>query len=600
MTRWILTGLTLAAAAAAARADVYTVGPGGTHSTIQSAIDTAVASGGLDEIHVATGRWRERIRLVFGEGQSVRLSGGWVDGFSRQVAPDPGDPGNPSLNSVLDGEGVGPVVSIQADGFVSVQGFTITGGNGGSVTGGGLRIHAAGFGAVEVHGNVIWENQLSMPDGATGGGLMARAVDSAHLSLRQNHFLRNSVTAAGDGVADSGGADVFARDNAFVEVNENRFVGNVVRADGEATYAALAVEIQGDARGHVDDNVARDNRAVSKSGLAYSAFRLGAAALGLPGRPRLVARRNEIVGNVIESPRGQQVELHATVGGTLELTDSVVAGGSGGGIIANARDEGAMYLVNLTVADHPAYGLAAGSGVHVTNTILFGNGVDLQGDPIQSHNLIGVDPLFVAAGNYHLSLGSPAVDAGLNSATGLGPSDIDREARIQGRRVDIGADETTDHGVPEPLCTVLLPEIVIPHSFPICRCVSDPGLRMARCGALTPDLFLVFRVPLRWQDGEEIPATWTIHPWTPVAGPYAMSAEARIDGKWVPQEWLGPTAKTLGEGKLLVEPFSLELPAAGRTTVRTTVKYLRPGQKGFSTVAVEVALPDPSERPSPK
>ena len=57
---------------------------------------------------------------------------------------------------------------------------------------------------------------------------------------------------------------------------------------------------------------------------------------------------------------------------------------------------------------------------------------------------INVDPLFVdpAMGDYHLSAGSPCIDAGDPNFVALpGETDIDGEARVQGAAVDLGSDE---------------------------------------------------------------------------------------------------------------------------------------------------------------
>jgi hypothetical protein len=54
----------------------------------------------------------------------------------------------------------------------------------------------------------------------------------------------------------------------------------------------------------------------------------------------------------------------------------------------------------------------------------------------------GEDPLLGGPGGYHLSPGSPAMDAGLGDSPAYpGETDIDGEPRVAGARVDVGADE---------------------------------------------------------------------------------------------------------------------------------------------------------------
>jgi hypothetical protein len=72
-----------------------------------------------------------------------------------------------------------------------------------------------------------------------------------------------------------------------------------------------------------------------------------------------------------------------------------------------------------------------------------------------------------------------------------------------------------------------------------------------------------------------------------------MEMAVRVGKEWSSQKWLGPTAKGLEDGKLVVEPFVLKLAEPGRTLLRTTVKYLRLGDKEPTVGQVDVLLPDP-------
>ena len=82
---------------------------------IQSAIDAATAG---DEIWVAHGIYEENLSITKG----ITLSGGWDDGFTERT---PGD-------SVIDGQGLGRAISITcaiSDTVVTIDGFTVEGGN---------------------------------------------------------------------------------------------------------------------------------------------------------------------------------------------------------------------------------------------------------------------------------------------------------------------------------------------------------------------------------------------------------------------------------------------------------------------------------------
>jgi hypothetical protein len=108
-----------------------------------------------------------------------------------------------------------------------------------------------------------------------------------------------------------------------------------------------------------------------------------------------------------------------------------------------------------------------------------------------------------------------------------------------------------------------------------------------------PEMFMVPRISLRPRfPGGPVPADWTIHPWLPLNGPYTMQMEVLIDGKWQPQVWYGPTARSLGEGKLVVEPFQTELSPEGPTALRTRILYRRGNQKAPAVGILEVLVPE--------
>lgn len=191
------------------------------------------------------------------------------------------------------------------------------------------------------------------------------------------------------------------------------------------------------------------------------------------------------IGYQLAAVGGQLYNLSSSV--TLMnclVTDGYATAGAGGGILNNASK---LSITNCTIANNSSTVAAAGvdaigvgGGVSIYNSILWGNtanGVqdeaaqvrrdattslavnysDVQGltGALGGVGNIGGNPLFVGAGDYHLSAFSPCISAGLNAAVpaDIGdldldgntleqtPYDLDGNPRIIGRRVDMGAYE---------------------------------------------------------------------------------------------------------------------------------------------------------------
>ncbi|HSD85767.1 MAG TPA: choice-of-anchor Q domain-containing protein, partial [Anaerolineae bacterium] len=114
------------------------------------------------------------------------------------------------------------------------------------------------------------------------------------------------------------------------------------------------------------------------------------------------------------------------------------------------NDNGVLTLTQVTVANNVGGAGLSGGGTanYVYNTIIWGNG-NTSTPPIggsgcnidqAGHFGVNTNPLFSGAGaaeNYHLGVGSPAIDA---CASGL-PRDLDNVARPFGPQFDMGAYE---------------------------------------------------------------------------------------------------------------------------------------------------------------
>jgi PKD repeat protein len=108
---------------------------------------------------------------------------------------------------------------------------------------------------------------------------------------------------------------------------------------------------------------------------------------------------------------------------------------------------GATTVVNSTIADNCGTGVLAGAG-NLHDTIVFGNDPDIDTNVSEQRStLVGVDPGFVGAGDYHLSASSPAIDQGDESLLPAGLDvDGDGDPRVLAggsvpAALDIGWDE---------------------------------------------------------------------------------------------------------------------------------------------------------------
>lgn len=160
----------------------------------------------------------------------------------------------------------------------------------------------------------------------------------------------------------------------------------------------------------------------------------------------------------------------------IDIENTLFSNNSGDAVFT-LNAVGGLSLLNCTVANNSANGiqLSDSSTVTLQNTILYNpgyaeyqalsndvafnsNGGNLIGDnsldglihPTDKQNL---DPLFVGPGDYHLTAGSPCVDAGNNDSV-TAALDLDGSPRIQGLRVDMGAYES-------PFTTISSKEVLV-------------------------------------------------------------------------------------------------------------------------------------------
>jgi hypothetical protein len=620
-------------------AATFRVGPGGTHATIQAALDDAAGREENVEIRVAAGTYHERLRVgPVEKGRELLLLGGWDSGFARREI----DP----TRTTIDGGGVAPVVTVPNldTGMLTIVSFTITGGHqppSGAAAAGGVHARLAGDGVMALSRLLVRENRLEYKEGVTGGavqlfieggakaylensvirdnhtrapgatagGLSVHVYGTGHFDMDGNHLTDNAAIATTD-VASSGGADIFAGDDARVWVTDNTFYGNAATGVTEAVNAALGLVVQGSVLATVRDNTFMGNRTTAASGHSHSAVSLHAQRQeGSKGRARIDVLRNWFRHNTANNEGSPQAWVNAHAA-DIYFHDSAIVTGSGVGLEASADKPGRTYLTNLTVSRNDGAGIRArGEGsVFVSNSIVFGNGSDELPASVTATTNLHADPLFLdSPADFHLRPGSQAIDAGTNEPPGgLGTNDLDDLLRIQNDRVDIGAHESRPGGKPPRLgrgCSLRLSGPYGAYQLAdtnACTCVTNDVLRAFRCGFLTGDFLLDLNLPALWKEGDAVEATWSLQPWRSELDPtFQISAAALIDGKWVPQK-PGKNKGKLELDQLTKATLPLRLPATGSTVVRTSIAYQRKGQAEPTQLQIDLVMPDPAVLPPGK
>ena len=157
-----------------------------------------------------------------------------------------------------------------------------------------------------------------------------------------------------------------------------------------------------------------------------------------------------VVDNLVvgASAENAGISLSQTTGTSLFATvvNNTIANNYGG--LEATGDAIHGEVANNIVSGNTAFGISIDPATAATltnrNNLVFGNGMESF---TPGPETIALDPHFVGNGDYHLQAGSPAIDAGDDSAVpGDLTTDLDGSPRIQGSHVNLGAYEA----VPEP------------------------------------------------------------------------------------------------------------------------------------------------------
>ena len=479
-------------------AATFTVGPGGTYTTLQAAIDAAIDAGGDNEIKIQQGFYFQAAKVESDLSGTLIISGGWFSFFRQQTM-------EPSL-TVFNGNGISRVLEINlSGGDLRFEYLSFVGGFA-EETGGGLEFEASNDAALSFVSCLFTNNRAGFKDGSSpfssASAIHAVIEDQAGLSLERCAFRANETIAVVGGI---GAVEVLMRDSGsnHLHILDCEFRDNFVRTrQANAFGGALSISANGTSEVRIEDSLFVNNSCESSIGdtragglllniwenahfqiigNSFRAHRIssqgevrgGALEINMADQVTGIFSRNRIEDNratgtgsaagygsifgtqgssLIEASQnvwlnntgpagGSDGQLKLSGAGTFVLRDSLIAGGTGG-IIGSGS---ALQLTNLTVAHNQGTGIQL-DAPNLDNSIVYGNETDLS-DPNNTNgegNLIGINPYFVDAenGDFRVLAGSPAINGGNNTPPGrLGEFDLDGEDRLFGPAVDIGAFE---------------------------------------------------------------------------------------------------------------------------------------------------------------
>jgi hypothetical protein len=468
-------------------------------TNVQAAVDAAtggeevrVATGTYTGVHdvpgLNTGIFTATQVLVITRNLTVR--GGYST--TDWTTPDPAV--NPTT---LDAQGQGRVLYVTGDITPTIEGLRITGGDatglGGRLAGrdmgGGVYVSEA---AATISGCVVHSNTASTANQGWAGGLY---LDSSSATLTNNTVVSNTASRADQGWG--GGLYIYNSDATLsgntvrgntASTVEAGYGGGVAFRYSDATLSGNTVEgntastlwtgyggglylrLYSDAtlsgntvRGNTASAAARgdgggiylqwSDSAFTANTVVSNTATLNSLSTGRGGGLMVLQSSPVIlVNNLLADNQANTQGSGLWFGGTMEdltlahlrhntIANNAASHSTGQGVFVG--EYATLALTNTIIAGHSGVGITvtAGSTATLEATLWHNSGLDTGGAGTVFSGTINVyaDPEFVApsARDYHLALGSAAIDQGVDAGV---TTDLDHKARPIGRP-DLGAYE---------------------------------------------------------------------------------------------------------------------------------------------------------------
>jgi uncharacterized repeat protein (TIGR01451 family) len=332
----------------------------------------------------------------------------------------------------------------------SIYSNSITASGSGPAYGAGIYIAA---GAPQVRNCQVYQNVATGANLVVGGGI---GILAGGALIAESQVTTNTITGSGNAQLKLG-AGIGVNGSTTVVIRDNWIAGNAtVPTDGYAGGGGIGLNTNA-AVSRIESNMVYANSVVGADwceGAGIDVWETGSATIV----------NNLVISNTTPgtcaspSPIGGGANINAGTPGVYLYNNTWIgnqavsgADGRGGGLHLQLQSSTANIFVFNNVVVNNRAGSSGGGIYRETGTVdyndIFSN---MAPSNPNSYGTIGannpsVDPLFVAGGDlalwYHLRQGSPVIDAGTNTGTGLPNDDYEDDTRPLGTNWDIGFDE---------------------------------------------------------------------------------------------------------------------------------------------------------------